>query len=413
MNKRRKLKLKTDEIKSGPAAKEQLTYVLDMIKHTAKDLGVPEWEITKAQFLQRIDEAVINDWGIRKLGGFVTIRNTYFPQQDKDLAVIRQEKEITSYVRKLEKTAAEKLVLNENINTVIRDSLKELKIEKVKLSVPAIKKGQAMTMELMLSDIHYGKKTPKFNLEVCRARMQKLSTVFLQELQRKTKEGYNVERIIIALLGDIIESYTMHGLESAVGCEFGNSQQVQSAITSLYYDAILPIAKTGIKVDVPCVTGNHDRTEHSRTMNDPGLNNLTWVIYSSLEEMCKIAGLKNVSFQIAKGPYIIGKIYENNILWEHGDNVKGQSKKSFESLMEQRGRQNNVTVHFGRFGHWHEFAVFDRGRIIVNESVCGLDSYANVMGFDSKAGQTINFYVETANRPNCFYHSFPVDLSSK
>jgi hypothetical protein len=84
-----------------------------------------------------------------------------------------------------------------------------------------------------------------------------------------------------------------------------------------------------------------------------------------------------------------------------------------EGLMEQRGRQNNVTVHFGRFGHWHEYAVFDRGRIIVNESVCGMDSYAEVKGFDSKAGQTINFYVETKNRPNCFYHSFAVDLSSK
>jgi predicted phosphodiesterase len=394
-------------------AKDKLAYILDTIRKTAKELSIPEYQVSKAQFMQQIDESLVNDWTVRQLGGFNTIRNTYFPQQEKELAVIRQEKEISSYVRKLEKTAAEKMVLNENLGKMIRESLKDLKLEKVKLPVLPVRKGQKMTMELMLSDIHYGKKTKTFNLEVCRTRMKNLSTVFLQELQRKTKEGYNVERIILALLGDVIESYTMHGLESAVGCEFGNAQQCQAAITSLFNDVILPIARTGVKIDVPCVTGNHDRTEHSRTMNDPGLNNMTWIIYTSLQELCKTAGLTNVSFEIAKGSYIIGKVYENNILWEHGDNCKSPAKRSFEGLMEQRGRQNNVTVHFGRFGHWHEYAVFDRGRIIVNESVCGMDSYAEVKGFDSKAGQTINFYVETKNRPNCFYHSFAVDLSSK
>lgn len=398
---------------SKESAKQKLNYILEVIKDTAKELGVSENEVTKPQIMSRLDATKATGWTIRDLGGLAAIKNAYFPQQEKELAVIRQEKEISSYVRKLERTAAEKLVLNENLNKIISESLKNLKIEKVSLPKPVVKTGQSMTMELMLSDIHYGKKTPRFNLEICRARMQKLSTVFLQELMRKTKEGYKVERIILALLGDIIESYTMHGLESAVGCEFGNAQQVQASITSLFYDVILPIAKTGIKIDVPCVTGNHDRSEHSRTMNDPGLNNLTWIIYTSLEEMCKIAGLTNVKFEISKGSYLIIDIYGNKSLLEHGDNVKSPAKRVFESLMEQRGRQNNTTIHFGRFGHWHEYAVFDRGRIIVNESVCGMDSYAEVKGYDSKAGQTINFYVETKNRPNCFYHSFPVDLSSK
>ncbi len=148
-------------------------------------------------------------------------------------------------------------------------------------------------------------------------------------------------------------------------------------------------------------------------MNDPGVNNLTWIIYNALAEYCKLAGLKNVTFDITKGSYIIIDIYGNNSLLEHGDNLKSNAKGSFEKLMEQRGRQHNKTIHFGRFGHWHEYVCYDRGRIIVNESVCGQDSYAEVKGYDSKAGQTINYYVKTKNRPNCFYTSFPVDLSSK
>jgi len=202
----------------------------------------------------------------------------------------------------------------------------------------------------------------------------------------------------------------MHGLESASGCEFGNAMQVQSAIQSLFYDVIIPIAKTGTKIDIPAVTGNHDRTDMSRTMNKPGASNLTWIIYNSLEELSKASGFKNIKFYIPKNSYFILDIYNNKCLYEHGDNAGSNSKKGYEDLMEKRSRQQDMTLHFGRFGHYHEFACFDRGRIVVNESVCGQDSYAEVKGFKSSAGQTINFYVETSTRPTSFYYSFPVFL---
>lgn len=406
MSKKKQEKL----LKSVVEKEDILGLTVSLIKEVADSLKVAPYEISKAQFLAHAGDKV-SPWNLRNYGGFSSIQKGFFPNPNKDLVVIKKEKEISKYVRQLEEKAATTLVLNDDFNKIIKDALKELKIEKVKIDTPKVLTGTKMTMELMLSDIHYGKKTPTFNLKVCRERMQKLTEVFLKEKVRKEKEGYNVERVIIALIGDLIESYTMHGLESAVGCEFGNAQQVQAAITSLYHDVLLPIAKTGVKIDVPAVTGNHDRSEHSRTMNDPGLNNLTWIIYKSLEEMCALSGLKNVKFDIATGSYVILDIYKNKALYEHGDNTKGNSKKAFETLMEQRGRQNNVSLDFGRFGHWHEFVCFDRGRIIVNESVCGQDSYAKVKGYNSHAGQTINFYVETKNRPNSFYYSFPVALA--
>lgn len=388
--------------------KDRLDKIIKGIETVAKDLGVQPYDVTKAQFFSKVSN--VTPWDLRELGGLSAVKNAYFPQKNKDLAIIRKEKEISSYIKSLENKASAKLVLDQEILKIVADSLKELPIEKVKLPKVKDAEGTKMTMELMVSDVHYGKLTEEFNLEACRSRMRSLTEVFLSELDRKQKEGYDVERIIVALLGDLIESYTMHGLESAAGCEFGNSQQVQAAITSLYYDVILPIATTGISVYIPAVTGNHDRSEINRTMQQPGVSNLTWIIYSTLQEYCKIAGLKNVSFDITKDSYIIGEIYGCNILWEHGDNSKANTKRGFEALMESRARQNNVTLHFGRFGHWHEYACFDRGRIIVNESVCGQDSYAHVKGFLTSAGQTINYYVQTKNRPSSFYYSFPVFL---
>jgi hypothetical protein len=391
-----------------PKQKNRLDKILKGIEHTAKKLNIDPYDVNKSQFFQHVDG--VTPWDIRIFGGLSTIKNSYFPQQNKDLAVIRQEKEIIKYVKQLEQKTSGKLLLEEQLTKMVAESLRGLAIEKVKVPKLSPNKGEKMTMEAMISDVHYGKKTDVFNLEVCRNRIREFTKVFLEEMGRKKKEGYNVEKVIVALIGDLIESYTMHGLESAAGCEFGNSQQVQSAITSLYYDLIRPIAETGVEVFVPCVSGNHDRSETNRTMQEPGLNNLTWIIYNSLEEYCKIAGLKNVTFQIARGSYLIGKVYENNILWEHGDNANANTKRGFEALMEQRARQNNVTLHFGRFGHYHEYLCCDRGRIIVNESVCGQDSYAHVKGFNTSAGQTINYYVKTDSRPTCFYYSFAVYL---
>lgn len=394
---------------SNNRQKENLDRILKGIEKAAQAEKIQPGEVTKLHFFKAVDN--VTPWDLRQLGGFDAIKRTYFPIANKDLAIIRQEKEISKYVREIETKASAKLLMADQIETLVKDALRALPIEKIKVDTPKIVDGTKMTMELMLSDIHYGKKTPTFNLKICRERMVKLTEVFLKEMARKRKEGYNVERIIIALIGDLIESYTMHGLESAAGCEFGNAQQVQAAITSLYNDVILPIAKTGVKIDIPAVTGNHDRTEHSRTMQEPGVNNLTWIIYKSLEEMCNIAGLKNVKFIIPTGSYVILDIYQNKALFEHGDNTKAATKRAFESLMEQRGRQHNVSLDFGRFGHYHEYACYDRGRIIVNESVCGQDSYAEVKGYNSHAGQTINFYVETKNRTNSFYYSFPVYLA--
>jgi len=42
--------------------------------------------------------------------------------------------------------------------------------------------------------------------------------------------------------------------------------------------------------------------------------------------------------------------------------------------------------------------------------VCGQDSYAEIKGFNTSAGQTINYYVDTKARPSSFYYSFPVYL---
>lgn len=301
----------------------------------------------------------------------------------------------------------------ESVLEQIQEAIKTIKFEKVKL--PSFKRDSSkkdMTLELLVSDVHYGKKTKTFNSKICRKRMKELTRTVIAEI-RRNQRLYNVEELIIALIGDLIENATMHELESMRSSEFSNARQVQLAIESLFQDLILPIANIGIKIRIPCVTGNHDRDGHDQTMINQGEENLSWIIYNTLELLSKAHGLKNVTFVITDGSFLIERIYGNNVLYEHGHNMKMGSinRKTMENFMNMRASQTKKVIDFFRCGHWHEPTSFGRGRIMINGSVQGTDSYSELLGFSSDPVQILNFYIDSDQRPTCFYKSFPILLS--
>lgn len=299
----------------------------------------------------------------------------------------------------------------EGIDQAIESVIKKLKIKPKKIveKKTSSKGKKPMTKEVLLSDIHFGKKTDSFDLAICKNRLQEVTRVLLEEIKRDSAH-YNVEKIIVALLGDIIESATMHNLESAKGCEFGNSRQVYEAIEGIFDLVIKPLAQTQLKIVVKAVTGNHDRTEHDRTYNDPGVENVTYTIYKALEKLSKVAGYTNVSYDIPKEPWAIEDIYGKTALYEHGDNSKGMERKALENLMTTRAKQLKKPIEWLRVGHFHCKTVYGLFNIMINGSLPGDDSYSLVKGYASEACQVINSYVKTDNRPSPFYKSLAVQL---
>lgn len=380
----------------------------ELVRKAAKDNLIHPSNVTIAMI--KAQDENVTEWAIRQLGGISGIRK-YFPVTDKDLAEIKKQKDVQSYINKLEKQVGDQINFEDQILKTIRSAIDRLELPKVVIPkfIPKPNKKN-MTMELMLSDIHFGKKSETFDLSVLKVRLQKLASTFLTEHKQKQDQGYNVERVIISLLGDIIESYTMHGAESSLSCEFGNPRQIYTAIKVLFDEVFLPIAKLGVKIDVPAVAGNHDRTEVHRTFNNPGENYMTWVIYNCLKDYCELAGLSNVKFDIPITGFTTVNVYGHHILMEHLDNVKSTAKGVLDDLMTDRSKQLGIQIKMLRGGHWHEYVCYDRGRIIINESACGQDSYAKIKGYNSSAGQTINFYVDDKTLPNAFLYSYPVHL---
>jgi UDP-2,3-diacylglucosamine pyrophosphatase LpxH len=383
-----------------------LKEVVAKLKVIAKELDVHPSQVTVVQ----AGKSGLSERQLKNYGGLPVIKKAYFPYTDKDLASIVQLKKDGSYVQKLETALGVKTLTEAKLLSTLEQAVKSVKPTRVKIKKVTKHKGKRnMTMELMLSDLHYGKKSDTFDLVIARQRMTELIAVMKREIAENQKL-FNVEKLIVALIGDIIESYTMHGLESSMSSEFSNSVQVKEAIESLFYDAIVPLAELGIPIDIPAVTGNHDRHDPYRTMFNPGETNLTWIIYNALDLLIKQSNLKHVKMNIPKDSFCIVNIYGNNCLIEHGDQFKSTAKAVIEKHMQARSTQLGLIIDFFRFGHWHEYLCYGRGRMICNESLTGQDSYAKVMGFNSQAGQTINYYIETDERPNCFYKSFPVYL---
>jgi hypothetical protein len=267
--------------------------------------------------------------------------------------------------------------------------------------------GVDMIVEVLLSDLHYGKKTKTFNYSVAKKRMKLLAEEVIKAVTDKIDQGYNVTRIDLGMLGDIIESSTMHGPESLKSCEFGNSEQMVKAVDSLYHDFLEPVVHLGIPIVANCVPGNHERTEPKKTFHNPGREYMTFVIYNWLKQLtAKTYPTADVTFNISDGPTLLHDIFGDVVLYEHFDLVKAPTKTALANMLAKRQQQLGVLVEFYRGGHFHESTSFDRGRIMANGCLPGPDDYSDALGFRTEASQTINFYCKTKNRPNSFYYSF-------
>lgn len=346
----------------------------------------------------------------------------YLETSDEKVRALKQihrTKKNSSYTAKENKSIIEQWNARDDLIETIENTVKKMSLTKYQVPKQKAKSREKknMTLELLFSDVHYGKYIDNIegnfvDVNVIRERVRKIADSVIKEIIREGK-SFNVERVILAFIGDIIENADFHGQESEKGCEFSTSRQVQEAINSMFYDLILPIAMTGVTVDIPCVTGNHDRIGHNKTYQKPGEDNLTFIIYSTLEMLCKASNLKNVKFQIAKSLYTTIQVYGNNIVYEHGDELKNLNRDTMANLMAKRQVQLGRIVHFFRCGHWHEPVVYGQGRMMVNGSVPGQDDYADSKAFCSEAVQIMNYYVQTEKRSTCFFRSFPIYLQKK
>ena len=325
----------------------------------------------------------------------------------------RRSKSLTARENKI---LAEAWTGREDILEAIQNAIHGIKkTTKTPKKIKFSKQKSNMTLELILSDVHVGKLTDHFNHDILQKRLDQITNTVLKEIER-AKVHYNVEKIVLAFIGDLTEGAVIHGSESRRGCEFGDAKQVSESIRLFYSKIILPIALTGLQVDCVGITGNHDRMEERKTFFKPGEEHLTNITYHSLKLIGEAAGLKNVSWTIPTGTYLLKDMYGETICYEHGDLLKGGDlRKGLETQLAKRTKQCNVPIHMLRIGHFHEPMDIGAGKLQINGSVPGGDSYSEIHGFNSEPSQTLNFYIkreknDSVKRRTCFFKRFVIQL---
>lgn len=282
--------------------------------------------------------------------------------------------------------------------------------KKVVIDKPAKNKNKTkMIVEPMLSDIHFGLETETYNADVAQKRVQAYTKTVLKEIDRKAV-NYDIQSIHIPLLGDFMQSDSMHGKESAKSCHLTNAEQILKSIEVIFYDFILPIAQKGYSLMISGVCGNHDRSDEKQFIVSPGKSYFNYTIYKMLEILCREKGIKDVTFNIPNGIYHVQQLFNSYFLYEHGHTVKGSSIPALESELIKRQGQCGKIISGIRIGHYHSDLSANEGRHIINASSVSDDHYGDYLGYKSRPGQVINFYVDS-DRESSYYHSFTVDLN--
>ena len=391
-------------MKTSTYTDEQIRFIIDLkSKKTV-------WRTIVALFEQ--------EFGISKSPR--TLRRLYDKYKEYDLS----QDEMISNVRtaysarkrnsklsKEVKALADTLNNNETLVKEFARVINEANIKPVKISkAPKPSKGKTdIALELLVSDIHIGLKTKTTNTEVTRKRVEKLSSFALEEIERLGK-NYNVTKIQLLLNGDIIQGNKLHP-DSSESCESTDAEQMADAIRILYYDLIMPLAQTGITLDIVGICGNHDRPSKERPTVNPGRTYLTHTIYESVKLLTDVSKMTNVSWNIPNEEYAIYEMFGSWFVVEHG-HASGirPNPTALENQLLKRSNQVGKILQGIRIGHFHSPLISGLGRHIVNGSTVSDDHYGELLGYKSYPSQIFSYYVDTKKRTNSYYHSLQVNL---
>lgn len=139
--------------------------IVNSIQKISDKLKVYPYELKKAQFLEL---SGIDEYSLRKVGGYQTLLSTYFPFVDKDLKEVQLLKARKAYVDNLEKKFGSWQLFADNLTDSLVKTLKKVKVEPVVLDAKTtqdyikgvatkeLHDGSPRSLCMALTDVHFG-----------------------------------------------------------------------------------------------------------------------------------------------------------------------------------------------------------------------------------------------------------------
>ncbi len=261
--------------------------------------------------------------------------------------------------------------------------------------VPMEKTGKPITIELLFSDLQIGKLMDGYDSAVAERRVEEWIEVVMHRILNYQLQGYKIEKIILAILGDVIESDKKHA-NSGRGCDIGTAEQMSRSIDILFHRVIKRLSLLNVPMDIVMITGNHDHDGHGLSMFMPGREHLSWPMYHSIRMLSEQANI-DATFYIPEGSFHVHNIYGANVLYEHGVGV-ATSEAAMRKHVANRINQGKEYIHLFRMGDKHNICRFNNDRFTVNGAFFGDDrigsDYSGIIGYDGEPAQIMFAYVQ-------------------
>ncbi len=253
------------------------------------------------------------------------------------------------------------------------------------------------TLEVLISDIQISKLTRHYNTETCLKAMKQYGKDLLQEIADKSGK-FKLERVVLELLGDLLEDHEKHNIQSAISTDAGMSEQIVLVTEALWEHVVLPLANLAVEMEVVCIVGNHgSSTRKGMGSFKEGKYSFDYIIFKSLEKFSNLANLGNVTFNIPEGTFGTTEIYGRNVILEHGYN-NNTTEKGMIDQMRKRGAQLKVHPTYWRQGDKHHYMCYGNGEQICNAAWFGVDTegleYSGILGFSSVPCQTLVWHTD-------------------
>lgn len=269
--------------------------------------------------------------------------------------------------------------------SVVQSSIQPISLTIPNFVPPKSGKGDEEEACLVLSDVHLGEENPKYNLRIARKRIAELvdTTVGIVGLHR---HAYPVNRLNLFLLGDIISGESIFPTQPH-HIETGVVEQVFSSVPFLV-EQLAVLCANFKEVRVHCVIGNHGRA--GKFYHEE--SNFDRVMYYALRQAT--VKVKNLSWVIPQGWYLLAKVLNTKVLCIHGHQIKMTLNLPFYGVTTRISRWA-TTRQIGSFdvalmGHFHtSFRMeWNNKTIFINGTTVDGDEFAlEKMGLESSQAQ--------------------------
>jgi len=241
---------------------------------------------------------------------------------------------------------------------------------------------QESVLVVQLSDLHFIESIAEpynsYNFLIASKRLAK----FAQRI-KKTCAANKVSKIVVALLGDIINSDRRLD-------ESRTNQETRAKGTMIAADILQSFLRDinqAAPVDIYGITGNEGRIDKELAWSsDTATNNFDFMVYHILR-VC-FRGHETINFVGFRSHELYFQVLNRGFLCVHGHQISANTQKSVQELIGKHATQG-VYINFVMFGHIHATYLGDYHAR--NSSLSGGNGYSDHgLNFASRAAQTMH-----------------------